>query len=75
MPTAQAALPHPARSALRKRSLNTTISNQIQMIQKKKTRNAQKTWPSPKVASIAPPLVVAGAPHFEATTTTATRVP
>jgi hypothetical protein len=30
------------------------------MIQKKKTRNAHKTWPTPKVANIAPPLVVEG---------------
>jgi hypothetical protein len=32
-------------------STNTVMANQIQMIQKKKTRNDQKTWPSPKAAS------------------------
>jgi hypothetical protein len=37
------------------------------MIQKKNTRNAQKTWPSPKVANIAPPLVVIGTAHVETT--------
>jgi hypothetical protein len=37
-------------------SMNTVMANQIQMIQKKKTRNDQNTWPSPKVASTGIPL-------------------
>src|SRR5207248_7577143 len=53
----QTILPTPLRSLLRKMSTNTVIANQIQMIQKKKTKNDQKTWPSPKAASTGSPLV------------------
>src|SRR5437016_12317572 len=52
----QTILPTPLRSLLRKMSTNTVMANQIQMIQKKKTRNDQKTWPSPKAASTGIPL-------------------
>src|SRR5436305_14118746 len=52
----QTILPTPLRSLLRKMSTNTVMANQIQMIQKKKTRNDQNTWPSPKAASTGIPL-------------------
>src|SRR5206468_7327133 len=52
----QTILPTPERSRLRKMSTNTVIANQIQMIQKKKTKNDQNTWPSPKAASTGIPL-------------------
>ena len=48
MPMTQAAFAHPDRSWLRNRSLNTTISSQIQMKNKKNQSIDRKTWPVPK---------------------------
>ncbi len=46
------ALPHPERSWLRKMSLKTTISSQIQMKNRKNQSIDQKTCPVPNSASI-----------------------
>src|SRR5262245_33597170 len=45
------ALPHPDRSGLRKMSPKITISNQIQMKNKKNHSIDQNTWPVPNSAS------------------------
>src|SRR5262245_66324315 len=59
----QIALAHPDRSWLRKMSLNTTISSQIQMKNRKNQRKDQNTCPVPNsAASIALPPVKIG-PH------------
>ena len=51
MPMVHRALPQPDRSWLRKMSLNTTISSQIQMKNMKNHRNDQNTWPDPHSAA------------------------
>ena len=48
MPITQKAFDHPLRSWLRNRSLNTTISNQIQMKNRKNQSIDRKTCPVPK---------------------------
>src|SRR5262245_19724725 len=48
MPITQRAFDHPLRSWLRNRSLNTTISSQIQMTNRKNQSIDRKTWPVPK---------------------------
>ncbi len=61
MKITQSALAQPLRSWLRKTSLKTMISSQIQMKNMKNHRNDQNTWPVPKsAASVIPSPRIVG---------------